>query len=657
MIFFLLRKTLRVQMYCCELLCAAASFDAYAQTAALDEATLPSVVIVGSRFSEAVDALAPIGATVITAEEIRHAGIENANQAVRKLAGVYGRQNAYGTQDFDLDMSGFGSDSMNNLVVMVDGVRISENEQAVAALSSIPIDSIARIEILRGGGSVLYGDGATSGVIQVITKQLGPTPLTGSATTELGQFHDRAARAYLAQGSERFNASLNVSEQRSDNYRANNASTQKNASGGLTWYADNLRAGLRVEIARQASRFPGALDTLAQFEQDPRQSLHPDDHGTLDIDRYTAFVEKNIGAWQAASELSTRERTVQSEFSQSQATYHGRQTGLTPRLRRINQLGGWQHEVVMGVDMLHWNRQSDSSYSKAYATQESQAVYVRNQIKADAVRFAFGARHELFDQTSHDPALGSTDNYSVKQGVNAWELQAGYAFSHLLDGYVKVGQSYRVANVDDNAYTATPNTPLLPQLSHDLEVGASWGWAYRQLIVRFFQHDITHEIYFDPSANGGFGANANLDPTERQGVALEAKWRLSQQLKLTAQAQHVAATFTAGPNMGKELALVPKNTLTTLLNWVIGAGRNAYLGGQWVDAQRYGGDFDNTCANLIPAHATVDARYAQTSGPWEWAVSGSNLTNRQYFSNAYGCMSGIYPDDGRQIKLSLRYGF
>jgi iron complex outermembrane receptor protein len=59
----------------------------------------------------------------------------------------------------------------------------------------------------------------------------------------------------------------------------------------------------------------------------------------------------------------------------------------------------------------------------------------------------------------------------------------------------------------------------------------------------------------------------------------------------------------------------------------------------------------------MPSYATVDARYARKIGPWELAVSGLNLADRQYFSNAFGCQSGIYPSSGRQLKLSARYDF
>lgn len=638
-------------------LAATLSLSLHAQTASTTGTSDDQVIVIGSRFANAPD-LAPIGATVITASDIQNAGVSNANEAVRKLAGVYGRQNLSGTQDYDLDMNGFGTDSANNLVILVDGIRMSESEQAVAVLSQIPVDSIARIEIMHNGSSVLYGDGATGGVIQVITKRLGQTDLTGSVVAGLGQFNDHTGRAYLSRGWENLNLSLNLADQKTDNYRSNNWLDQKNASGTLTWFGNDLRAGLRFDIAHQDGGLPGSL-TLAAFGQNPRQSSTPFDNGYTDIDRYSGFVEQTVGKWQFNAELSTRERTVGADYVSlaSTATYTGRQTEFTPRVRYLDVFGDVHNELVAGLDLMNWNRQTNASFSMAYATQKSQAAYLRDEARIGDLRVALGARHELFDKTSTDPSAFATDNYSVKQGVNAWEAQASYAFLPAVLGFANAGQSYRVANVDDNAYTTTANTPLLPQLSHDLEVGATLGDSASKLTARWFRHDLTDEIYYDPTANGGYGANANLDPTRREGVALDWAIRVAQAFRLTAQAQHVAATFSAGSNEGKQLVLAPANTLSMHLNWLPGDGQSAYIGGQWVDTQRYGGDFANTCAALIPAHATLDARYAHAFGAWEVAATGNNLTDRHYFSNAFECQGGIYPDDGRRLALTVRYSF
>jgi iron complex outermembrane receptor protein len=105
------------------------------------------------------------------------------------------------------------------------------------------------------------------------------------------------------------------------------------------------------------------------------------------------------------------------------------------------------------------------------------------------------------------------------------------------------------------------------------------------------------------------------------------------------------------------MVLVPKNVLTARLAWLPAAGHSIDVGAQWVDRQRYGSDFANDCAARMPSYATVDMHYAFRTGPWELAATGLNLADRHYFSNAFGCQSGIYPSDGRQLKLSARYEF
>src|SRR5207237_1164975 len=96
-------------------------------------------------------------------------------------------------------LRGFGADSAQNMVVVLDGVRLSENDLGSAVLSAIPVETVERIEIMRGGASVLYGDGATGGVIQIVTKRPNKASGRGSASAELGQFNEHDVRASVAQ--------------------------------------------------------------------------------------------------------------------------------------------------------------------------------------------------------------------------------------------------------------------------------------------------------------------------------------------------------------------------------------------------------------------------------------------------------------------------
>ncbi|WP_295994841.1 TonB-dependent receptor [Rugamonas sp.] len=632
---------------------------ALAQSAA---AEMPSIVVTGARF-DSDPALTPIGATIITADQIRRAGAGDVNAAIRKIGGVYGRQSLDGGPDFSLDLRGFGTNSSQNMVVVLDGVRLSDNELANATLSTIPIDSVDHIEITRGGSSVLYGEGATGGIINIVSKRPDRQSGRGTVYVEAGQLGQREGRASAARTWDGLAVDATVDALHTDNYRDNNAFKQYNFSGGAQWFSKEGRAGVRVETARQDQRLAGAL-TEAQYQADPRQTLTPDDFGSLNTSRVTGFVERHIGSVDVAAELSQRDKTARASYFfggvASPSQYNSKQTQFSPRLRQTSDIGGMLNEVVAGIDLQRWERETVASFSQADATQHSKALYARDEIRFDAAhngRLSAGVRREIFDKDSFDPAPSSTATYHINQALNAWDLQASYAPLSRLDVYAKAGQSYRLPNADENGYTPQANVPLAPQVSHDVELGASYGDVAQKITARVFRHQLHNEIFYDPTANGGYGANTNLDPTKRQGFELDADLRVAANWNVSGHYQHVQATFTQGPNAGRELVLVPKNVLTARLSWTPADGQSADIGAQWADRQRYGSDFDNSCAGQMPSFTTFDGRYARKFGQWELALIGLNLADKQYFSEAYACKGGIYPSNGRQMKVSARYDF
>ncbi|HJV00560.1 MAG TPA: TonB-dependent receptor [Burkholderiaceae bacterium] len=632
-------------------LCFAAAVPALAQTAVGQ--SLAPIVITGARF-DAAAGMAPIGATVITADEIRRAGVTDVNAAIRKIGGVYGRNSLDGSPDFGLDLRGFGTNSSQNLVVVVDGVRVSESELSNVILSTIPVDTVERIEISRGGASVLYGEGATGGVINIVTKRPVAHSAGGSMTAEVGQFRERELRGTVHQGWDGFAADGAVDARHNDNYRANNNYKQVDVSAGAQWFSKEGRMGFRYEGAREDMRFAGSL-SQAQFDANPRQTTSPNDFGSLDSDRLTGFITRRIGNLDLAAELSHREKTAKGTFGSYASDATSKQTQFSPRVRQLGEIGGMTNELVAGLDLVRWNRVTTDAYAQADATQRSKALYVRDEIKFDPAhngRLAAGVRRELFDKDFHD---GFGGQYNVVQGLNAWELQGSYAVLPALEAFAKAGQSYRVANADENAYTAT-GKPLQAQSAHDLELGASYGDAARKITARIFRSNVSNEIFFDPTLKP-YGFNTNLDPTRREGFELDGEARVATDWTVIGHYQHVKATFREGVNAGREMVMVPKNIVTARLAWTPADGQSADFGAQWVDQQRYGSDFSNDCASQMPSFTTFDARYARKLGQWELSVAGLNLADKHYTTQAFQCRGGIYPSDGRQLKVAARYDF
>ena len=178
------------------LACTVACSPAFAQPGAerielskLDANNLPAVVVHSHQSFES-DELAPPSATVITRSDIENAGYTTIAEIIEKLGFVATRQGLSGTRDATYDLRGYGGTASSNLAVIVDGVRYSVKEQAAARISAVPVQSIEKVEIIRGGSSVAYGDGASAGVIRITTR----SPQAGAAPARARRPAPAAAR-------------------------------------------------------------------------------------------------------------------------------------------------------------------------------------------------------------------------------------------------------------------------------------------------------------------------------------------------------------------------------------------------------------------------------------------------------------------------------
>lgn len=140
--------------------------------AADTELQMEQIVVTATR--TAVPILAsPDHVTVIGEEQIAAAGVLSVAEVLQQVAGVEIADS--GTAGSVKSVSIRGSASAQ-VLVLVDGVRLNDSRQGMADLSQIPVESIERIEVLRGGTSALYGADALGGVVNIITKSRAETP-------------------------------------------------------------------------------------------------------------------------------------------------------------------------------------------------------------------------------------------------------------------------------------------------------------------------------------------------------------------------------------------------------------------------------------------------------------------------------------------------
>ena len=142
---------------------------AFANAADVQEFDLDTMVVTASRVETArVDT--PAAISVITEEEMADQNYANISDALRNVPGV----NVLGS---GAKGSSMGQDKIlingdERVLVLVDGRRTNLGSSGNSSADWLPpVNAIERVEVLKGGGSALYGTDAVGGVINVILKK------------------------------------------------------------------------------------------------------------------------------------------------------------------------------------------------------------------------------------------------------------------------------------------------------------------------------------------------------------------------------------------------------------------------------------------------------------------------------------------------------
>ena len=660
------------------------------------------VVVTATRFSDRyVDT--PVNMTVISAEDIRQSSAKTVADILAEQAGIaihdFFGNNAAATT---IDLRGFGITGGQNTLILLDGRRVTDIDLSGVQWSAVPLNAVERIEIVRGGGAVLYGDGATAGVINIITRS--PAKVGNGVTVQgrLGSYATREAQATANYFGERAGFNVSANNYESDGYRANNRNRQTNAQADLRWLGERTDLTLKIGADNQGIRLPGARTVqpsagIDQLATDRRGTGTPLDYATragnratLDWRRNAQWGEVHVGAgWRSKTQTSYFDFGGFPDYREVDLDVWS----LTPRMRIAHRAFGGESTLVAGFDWYRWDyglRRSNSPsnigrpVNAVDASQENAAVYVHNTTRVSrALTLNAGLRAERlridatdrFDPTAPGGAFGSGALAAgQRESERAYELGARYQFLPELALIAKAGRSFRFANVDE-VYETSPAFAnqfqfLRPQTARSAELGIEQRAGATWLRAALFEIDIRDEIHLDAFTTGI--GNTNLPRSRRRGLELEGTWSPLPALTLRGAYTYVDARFREGvlpggfftqTNVviaGKTVPLVPRHKLNLAASWAVAAGTRlnaalAYVGEQFMD-----NDEGNTLGVKIPAYTVLDLKLIHGRGPWRLAAAVNNATNERYHNYAVRSQFvpdryNAYPLPERNFTLTLEY--
>ncbi|MFV0447062.1 MAG: TonB-dependent receptor domain-containing protein [Vibrio sp.] len=178
-----------------------------------------TIIVTANRFEQGInEQLSPID--VITKQQIKDLKVESLTELLKRLPSVQVANNGGPGQTNNFYIRGR---SGRNVLVMINGIRVGSSTTGTANLNALPLQSVERIEILRGPRASVYGSDAVSGVINLITSEKGNG--ASSVSAGIGSKGRRDASASIATSTDNAWFSITGSTQRSDGYNVQPVST------------------------------------------------------------------------------------------------------------------------------------------------------------------------------------------------------------------------------------------------------------------------------------------------------------------------------------------------------------------------------------------------------------------------------------------------
>ena len=662
-----------------------------------------TVLVTSSRVHDNIQNI-PANIQVISREDIQEINSLSIPQILSQLGGLNVSGTALGqfNQGASIDIGGYGASAGNTTLVLINGQRISPIDSSSVPWEMIPVQSIDRIEIIKGSASLQYGDRAVGGVINIITNE-SQKPINQASVT-IGSFGSKVANAIFQN---KFNNTLfkiSGSTNHSDGWRQNSASDQYSMNARLTQFFDTNAIYIEAFGNHNKNETPGAV--ISQIGQGNSKSVKCDIYNCFK-DAYNKYDNYGLGLGanydftrliKFEGDISYKKTT--SDFNQPWGTnynaptfsgsadytpyaskYNRWRVDASPRLKiNLEKLGN----TVLGYDYGHsFGSLNGSDYffgptytftTTSSASLSDSAVYINHQLPLqDNLDLITGLRRQLQYIVANDGSydsdgFSSSKNAEKTTSANAWEIGLNYKFSDFEKIYVKYGQSFRFPNMDefwgyDGANRTFFGGVLSPQIDRTSEIGSDFEIANTKITSSLFHTRTEHEIRYQVATGKNIN-DANI--VQRNGIYLSTSSSVTDRLSLYTNSKLQEAIYEDGPYKGKSFDLVPHLLINVRVNYKFANDWSLGLVTNFIGSQHYDGANDKNAYTKMPSYMVSDLYLIKKIDHLDLRLTIKNLANEKYASyggyqdknnNSFYAGYYYYPSDPRSIFASLAYNF
>ena len=625
---------------------------------------------------------------ILTKKDLIKYSNSSINEIIDKEAGIKNRSiygnNSSGSKS-TIDIRGMGAQAKSNVLILINGQRLNNIDMSEIDFPSIPIESIDRIEIFKGNSAtVLYGDGAIGGAINIITNPEINKTSKNKIIYKNGSFNNNEIIWNNNQNYDNYNISTYFNHTETDGYRDENEQQQNNFTSEIRFPRSNGDHFIAASFSEQIMSTPSDR-SQDQLYTDRKGSDTPDD-----------FVNSEGGSLLYSSNYQLKDNLdlvfnssfrIKDSYSDLQSTAYPSYSDttltnyqLTPRINHISSLFGKNTKSNYGIDIQYADYKSLRKKNKKaiplhryYAWQSTQSIYAQQSLEFDKyTKLGLGFRAQRNEiaigdilntnapdysgwQTEHETFLDDEINYALNLG-----FETKINNNTLI--YGRLGNGFRYPNIDDRiGGSGGTSLNLKTQKSNDLEIGSKFDSENFFSNFSFFVIDSENELAYDTDAF----ENINVNSTRRFGFELKTTKQISKKLIWSNNYTFLKAKYTS-ENQGtyatdfnkNDIPLVPENSLDSILKFNLSDSTKLISSIKYQDDMRMESDDENFQDTKIPNYIIANIDLKSKLDYFFFTISVNNLLNTNYHNYAVASSSTIgtynaYPEPGREIIISI----
>ncbi|MGI7752433.1 TonB-dependent receptor [Campylobacter jejuni] len=652
----------------------------------------------------------------IEGKDLQNKGYISLEQALERISGISFVNFGLGR---NIDMRGQGDKSNIAVKVMIDGraINVLDNSHGVTQLDSINLDNVERIEIIPGGGSVLYGSGTRGGVINIITKKQKSDAFAinlKSSAYDHGRLGGNLGINGAKQINENLAFSFDIQSFNLDGYQE--GYNEKGYFINTKTYIDindNSDLTLGYNYFKSKNTSSGYL-TKAQAQSDPTQKGNSDNitqinrpEISLDYHYYFDDIwEFNLEAfWQNQKINYLKDVSTMSSMGLSVPVYQNGSgfkdtlTGISlkNKLNYANNsyfIFGYEfaNHDAKRTSIIHYDINSPKFQMSHTMTtlmdmnKQSHSIFALDSHEFnDIFSISGGARYEysLYDTNRNytsnmiissiprpsTPELFSTDDTSHNF---AFEITPNFKYSDTGKLYIKYERGFvspspaQFVNKDkisQKYYSANLN----PEIFDTFELGIDdFWWDFYGFNLTLFYTLSKDEISYlgNPHATGGgFWQYYNIDQTRRLGVELSLSQNfLDDDLIFRESLTYLDAKISKGVNDGMRIPYVSKIKATAGIEYAWNKNFSNFIDLTYFSRAKDGGTIDENTGKMsknswIRDYFLTDIGMKYNYKKLQILAGIRNLFDKRYYTYQDSINDQYLVGNGRNYYVEFKYAF